>query len=36
MHDLERLVRSGSLFARKFDPGVDEAVLDRLDGIIDG
>jgi hypothetical protein len=36
MHDLERLVRSDSLFARKFDPGVDETVLDRLDSIMDG
>ena len=29
--DLERLVASGAHFARKFDAGVDAAVLDRLD-----
>jgi hypothetical protein len=34
--DFERLVQSGALFARKFDPGVDAAVLDRIDSTIAG
>lgn len=34
--DLEALSRSGSLFARKFDPSVDETVLDRIDGSLAG
>jgi hypothetical protein len=29
--DLDVLRRSGKLFARKFDPAVDERVLDALD-----
>jgi hypothetical protein len=33
--DLHRLVSSGKLFARKFDPDVDAEVLDRLDEIIE-
>jgi hypothetical protein len=33
--DLERIVTSGKLFARKFDAGVDSAILDRLDEHID-
>jgi len=34
--DLERMVRSSALFARKFDPRVDGGVLDALDAHIDG
>jgi hypothetical protein len=34
--DFEKLMRSGKLFARKFDPTVDAAVLDRIDRSIDG
>jgi hypothetical protein len=34
--DLDRLVRSSALFARKFDPRVDAAVIDALDAHIDG
>jgi hypothetical protein len=33
--DLEALVQSRSLFARKFDPTVDAVVLDRLDAVLD-
>ena len=33
--DLPRLMASGALFARKFDPAVDGAVLDRLDRVRD-
>jgi hypothetical protein len=28
-------MRSGKLFARKFDPGVDAEVLDRIDHVLD-
>jgi hypothetical protein len=34
-YDLERMVRSSALFARKFDPRVDAAVIDALDAHID-
>jgi hypothetical protein len=34
-YDLERMMRSSALFARKFDPGVDSAVIDALDARID-
>jgi hypothetical protein len=33
--DFDALMRSGKLFARKFDPGVDAAVLDRIDARLD-
>src|SRR5215210_219412 len=33
--DLERMVRSSALFARKFDPRVDGGVIDALDAHID-
>lgn len=36
MADFERMIQSRALFARKFDPGVDAAVLDRLDRRISG
>jgi hypothetical protein len=34
--DLETMVRSGAHFARKFDDQVDAAVLDLLDGRLEG
>jgi hypothetical protein len=34
--DLDRMLRSDKLFARKFDETVDRDVLDRLDEAIDG
>ncbi|HEX6652244.1 MAG TPA: beta-1,6-N-acetylglucosaminyltransferase [Thermoleophilaceae bacterium] len=34
-YDLERMLRSSALFARKFDPRVDAAVIDALDAHID-
>lgn len=34
-YDLERMTRSSALFARKFDPRVDSAVIDALDARID-
>lgn len=34
--DCDALMRSSELFARKFDPSVDGAVLDRIDEWIDG
>lgn len=34
--DLDVLLTSGKLFARKFDPGVDAAVLDRVDAMVGG
>src|SRR5829696_6595426 len=34
-HDLERMLRSSALFARKFDPRVDAGVIDALDAHID-
>ena len=34
--DLERMLRSSALFARKFDPRVDAGVIDALDAHIDG
>lgn len=34
--DFDRMIHSGKLFARKFDPNLDGAVLDRLDAYIDG
>ena len=33
--DLERMIRSSALFARKFDPRVDRGVIDALDAHID-
>jgi hypothetical protein len=33
--DLERMIRSSALFARKFDPRVDAGVIDALDAHID-
>ena len=33
--DFDALMRSGKLFARKFDPGVDAGVLDRIDHVLD-
>ena len=35
IRDLDALMQTSALFARKFDPGVDSAVLDRLDALID-
>jgi hypothetical protein len=34
--DLDSMLASGKLFARKFDTTVDAAVLDRLDELADG
>lgn len=31
VNDLDRIAASGAFFARKFDPAIDSAVLDRLD-----
>jgi hypothetical protein len=36
VQDFDALVNSPNLFARKFDPQVDEAVLDRIDATLDG
>jgi hypothetical protein len=33
--DYDKFVTSGALFARKFDPAVDAAVLDRIDALLD-
>ena len=33
VHDLDRMIESGKLFARKFDVTVDADVLDRLDAL---
>jgi hypothetical protein len=30
------LIQSRALFARKFDPAIDAAVLDRIDRVVDG
>jgi Core-2/I-Branching enzyme len=35
IHDLERMLRSSALFARKFDPRIDTAVIDALDAHIE-
>jgi len=34
-YDLDRMTRSSALFARKFDPRIDSAVIDALDARID-
>lgn len=34
LRDLDALLASSKLFARKFDPTVDEVVLDRLDATV--
>jgi hypothetical protein len=34
MEDFDALMGSPKLFARKFDPQVDQAVLDRIDGVL--
>jgi hypothetical protein len=33
MDDKDKMVQSGKFFARKFDPKVDEKILDYLDSI---
>jgi hypothetical protein len=35
MADLDALMASSSLFARKFDPAVDAEVLDRIDRVLE-
>lgn len=36
MTDYDAFMQSNALFARKFDPGVDAAVLDRIDDVLAG
>lgn len=36
LQDLDRIAASGAFFARKFDPGIDSIVLDRLDQRVSG